>query len=139
LQFYLSDPRVPIDNNESEQLMKQIALGRNYAESKIMRSSIVLLDHRFEFQAVWRLSFDGEVSIKKLLSSSFNSWKGEQPCWKNIFDVHGFVSGFGRIPLPSRFSSSLSFLTSGDIHFSRFSFMGKRLSISEGGLSNRGT
>jgi transposase len=38
LQFYLSDPRVPIDNNESEQLMKQIALGRNYAESKIMRS-----------------------------------------------------------------------------------------------------
>jgi hypothetical protein len=28
LRFYLSDPRVPIDNNESEQLMKQIALGR---------------------------------------------------------------------------------------------------------------
>jgi hypothetical protein len=28
LRFYLTDPRVPIDNNESEQLMKQIALGR---------------------------------------------------------------------------------------------------------------
>jgi hypothetical protein len=28
LRFYLTDPRVPIDNNESEQLMKQVALGR---------------------------------------------------------------------------------------------------------------
>jgi transposase len=28
LRFYLTDPRVPIDNNASEQLMKQIALGR---------------------------------------------------------------------------------------------------------------
>jgi hypothetical protein len=28
LRFYLADPRVPIDNNESEQLMKQVALGR---------------------------------------------------------------------------------------------------------------
>jgi transposase len=38
LRFYLTDPRVPIDNNESEQLMKQVALGRNYAEFKIMWS-----------------------------------------------------------------------------------------------------
>lgn len=28
LRFYLGDPRVPIDNNESEQLMKQVALSR---------------------------------------------------------------------------------------------------------------
>jgi transposase len=28
LQLYLTDPRMPIDNNEVEQLMKQIALGR---------------------------------------------------------------------------------------------------------------
>lgn len=28
LRLYLNDPRVPIDNNESEQLMKQVALGR---------------------------------------------------------------------------------------------------------------
>jgi hypothetical protein len=29
---------LPIDNNDVEQLMKQVALGRNYAEFKIMRS-----------------------------------------------------------------------------------------------------
>jgi hypothetical protein len=28
LRYYLNNPRVPIDNNESEQLMKQVALGR---------------------------------------------------------------------------------------------------------------
>jgi len=28
LQTYLSDGRVPLDNNEVEQLMKQVALGR---------------------------------------------------------------------------------------------------------------
>jgi len=29
LTHYLSDPLVPIDNNETEQLMKQVAVGRN--------------------------------------------------------------------------------------------------------------
>jgi hypothetical protein len=38
LQTYLNDGRVPMDNNEVEQLMKQVAIGRNYAESTIMRS-----------------------------------------------------------------------------------------------------
>ena len=40
LQTYLDDARVPIDNNEVEQLMKQVAIGRNYAESTIMRSRV---------------------------------------------------------------------------------------------------
>ena len=31
LQVYLGDGRVPIDNNETEQLMKQVALGRKLA------------------------------------------------------------------------------------------------------------
>jgi hypothetical protein len=38
LQTYLTDGRVPLDNNEVEQLMKQVAIGRSYAESAIMRS-----------------------------------------------------------------------------------------------------
>jgi hypothetical protein len=38
LQVYLSDGRLPIDNNETEQLMKQVAIGRNYAEFCAMRS-----------------------------------------------------------------------------------------------------
>ncbi len=38
LQVYLGDGRLPIDNNETEQLMKQVATGRNYAESRVMRS-----------------------------------------------------------------------------------------------------
>ena len=38
LQLYLSDGRLPMDNNEVEQLMKQVAVGRNYAEFGIMRS-----------------------------------------------------------------------------------------------------
>jgi transposase len=38
LTLYLSDGRLPIDNNDVEQLMKQVALGRNYAESCVMRS-----------------------------------------------------------------------------------------------------
>jgi hypothetical protein len=39
LRLYLGDGRLPIDNNDVEQLMKQIALGRNYAEFRAMRSS----------------------------------------------------------------------------------------------------
>jgi transposase len=38
LRVYLTDARLPIDNNEVEQLMKQVAVGRNYAESGAMRS-----------------------------------------------------------------------------------------------------
>jgi transposase len=38
LQVYLGDGRLPIDNNETEQLMKQVAIGRNYAEFRAMRS-----------------------------------------------------------------------------------------------------
>ena len=39
LKLYLDDALVPIDNNETEQLMRQVAVGRNYAEFPIMRSS----------------------------------------------------------------------------------------------------
>jgi transposase len=39
LQLYLTDGRMPIDNNDVEQLMKQIALGRNYVNLWIMLSS----------------------------------------------------------------------------------------------------
>ena len=35
---YLDDGALPIDNNISEQLMRQVALGRNYADLRIMRS-----------------------------------------------------------------------------------------------------
>jgi len=38
LNAYVRDGRIPIDNNRVEQLMKQVALGRNYAELTIMRS-----------------------------------------------------------------------------------------------------
>ena len=38
LQLYLTDGLMPIDNNDVEQLMKQVALGRNYAEFQIMLS-----------------------------------------------------------------------------------------------------
>ena len=38
LQVYLGDGRLPIDNNETKQLMKQVAIGRNYAEFRAMRS-----------------------------------------------------------------------------------------------------
>jgi hypothetical protein len=38
LTVYVRDGRVPIDNNSVEQLMKQVAMGRNYAESRVMRS-----------------------------------------------------------------------------------------------------
>ena len=37
LTRYLEDPKLPMDNNECEQLMKQIGLGRNYVNSRIMR------------------------------------------------------------------------------------------------------
>ena len=40
LQTYLSDGAVPMDNNEVEQLMKQVAIGRNYAQPTIMRSRV---------------------------------------------------------------------------------------------------
>jgi transposase len=39
LQVFLSDPRLPLDNNDVEQLMKQVAVGRNYADFRAMRSS----------------------------------------------------------------------------------------------------
>jgi hypothetical protein len=38
LLVYTTNGLLPIDNNDVEQLMKQVALGRNYAEFKIMRS-----------------------------------------------------------------------------------------------------
>ena len=41
LKLYLDDASIPIDNNETEQLMKQVALGRNYAEFLIMRSASI--------------------------------------------------------------------------------------------------
>ena len=41
LKRYLDDGHIPIDNNETEQLMKQVAVGRNYAEFPIMRSSFL--------------------------------------------------------------------------------------------------
>jgi hypothetical protein len=36
LCVYASDGRIPIDNNRVEQLMREVALGRNYAEFPIM-------------------------------------------------------------------------------------------------------
>jgi hypothetical protein len=38
LTVYVRDGRIPIDNNSVEQLMKQIAMGRNYAEFRAMLS-----------------------------------------------------------------------------------------------------
>jgi transposase len=38
LRRYLDNARLPMDNNETEQLMKQVALGRNYAQFCAMRS-----------------------------------------------------------------------------------------------------
>jgi hypothetical protein len=38
LTRYLSDATLSMDNNECEQLMKQVGLGRNYAEFRVMRS-----------------------------------------------------------------------------------------------------
>ena len=38
LRRYLDEPRLPIDNNDTEQLMKQVAVGRNYAQFRAMRS-----------------------------------------------------------------------------------------------------
>ncbi len=35
---FLDDPRLPVDNNASEAALRAAALGRNYAESEIMRS-----------------------------------------------------------------------------------------------------
>ena len=37
LLLYTTDGRFPIDNNETEHLMKQVATGRNYAEFRAMR------------------------------------------------------------------------------------------------------
>ena len=39
LTRYLADPNLPMDNNECEQLMKQIGLGRNYVNLRIMRTA----------------------------------------------------------------------------------------------------
>jgi hypothetical protein len=36
LSVYVTDGRLPIDNNQSERLMRRVALGRNYAELPIM-------------------------------------------------------------------------------------------------------
>ena len=41
LTRYLSDATLSMDNNECEQLMKQVGLGRNYAEFRVMRSCFV--------------------------------------------------------------------------------------------------
>ena len=38
LTRYLDDPALPLDNNDCEQLMRDVAVGRNYAEFPIMRS-----------------------------------------------------------------------------------------------------
>ena len=37
---FLSDVRLPIDNNEAERDLRRVAVGRNYAELPIMRSSL---------------------------------------------------------------------------------------------------
>jgi hypothetical protein len=37
LKRFLSDGRLPIDNNEAERDLRCIAIGRNYAESRAMR------------------------------------------------------------------------------------------------------
>ena len=39
LSVFLRDGRVPFDNNETEQLMKQVATGRNYVNHRIMFSA----------------------------------------------------------------------------------------------------
>jgi transposase len=38
LGAFLENPNVPLDNNESESALRRVALGRNYAEHRIMRS-----------------------------------------------------------------------------------------------------
>jgi transposase len=38
LTVYLGDPRIPIDNAQSEQIIRPLTVGRNYAEFGIMRS-----------------------------------------------------------------------------------------------------
>jgi transposase len=43
LTLFLTDPHLPIDNNASERALRVAALGRNYADSLIMRRSLPTL------------------------------------------------------------------------------------------------
>ena len=38
LGVFLENPNIPLDNNESESALRRVALGRNYAEPRLMRS-----------------------------------------------------------------------------------------------------
>ena len=41
LSEFLGDPKLPLDNNASERALRIIAVGRNYAESPIMRTYVL--------------------------------------------------------------------------------------------------
>ena len=47
---HLDDGALPIDNNISEQLMRQVALGRNYADLRIMRSRLAVAECSLEMR-----------------------------------------------------------------------------------------
>jgi len=50
LTLFLTDPHLPIDNNASERALHVAALGRNYADLVIMRSSLTAARDRRPFR-----------------------------------------------------------------------------------------
>ena len=78
LNAYVRDGRVPIDNNSVEQLMKQVALGRNYAEFGIMLTGVKnILRFVLEPEDVVRIITGCPGSVaSSLAAESEPTWSG---------------------------------------------------------------